>query len=146
MTTLRKQSSKPNTSTAAEVFVSKFKAQSDSIRLQAIADGTLISASDLSERMHITKLAISKATVSNRIFAVSAPTGELYYPAFFAEEEIDRRNLEKVCKILGDLPGGSKLQFFMTPKTSLGGKTPLEALRKGHVDDVLVSAAGFVSI
>ena len=126
-------------------FVRKFKAQSEAARLKAIADGVLIKASELSERMHITIQTIRKATANNRMFAVSNSNGELYYPAFFADEEFDLQSLEKVCKILDDLPSGSKLQFFLTPKTSLSGKTPLEALRSGYVNDVLVAAAGFVS-
>ena len=59
-------------------FVRKFKAQSEAARLKAIADGVLIKASELSERMHITIQTIRKATANNRMFAVSNSNGELY--------------------------------------------------------------------
>jgi hypothetical protein len=51
--------------------------------------------------------------------------------------------LEQVSKALGGLSGGSKWEFFMTPKISFGNKTPFDALSKGKIDQVLVAAAGF---
>ena len=44
---------------------------------------------------------------------------------------------------LGDLPGGAKLQFFLTRKGSLGGETPLQALAAGRVAKVKDIAAAF---
>jgi hypothetical protein len=49
-----------------------------------------------------------------------------------------------VSKALSDLPGGSKLQFFMTPKGSLSGQTPLDAIANGHLAAVRNAARGFV--
>jgi hypothetical protein len=66
---------------------------------------------------------------------------EGYFPYFFADEKYPRRALEKVSKALGKLPGARKWQFFTTPRISLNGKTPLEALSKGQVDAVLSAAA-----
>jgi len=68
--------------------------------------------------------------VSNRIFSVNI-AGQAYFPAFYADPRINRRQLEAVSKILGDLRGWSKSQFFMKPKGALGGITPVAALRAG---------------
>lgn len=40
-------------------------------------------------------------------------------------------------------PPASKWQFFVTPKGSLAGKTPLESLREGKLSAVKVAADGF---
>lgn len=88
-------------------------------------------------------VALRKACFEKRVFAVEM-LGKLYFPSFYLDERYDRRQLESVCKVLGDLTGGSKLQFFTTPKGSLGGRTALEALAGGDVVLVRRAAQGFV--
>lgn len=67
----------------------------------------------------------------------------MFFPRFYIERRYNRRQLESVCKVLGNLPGRSKFQFFTTPKGSLGGRTPLEALAGGDVALVRRAALGF---
>ena len=69
--------------------------------------------------------------------------GQRYYPAFFLDPRYYRTKLEKVSKVLGDLPAASKLHFFLGGRGSLAGKTPLEALAAGQLDKVMNSAQGF---
>jgi hypothetical protein len=69
--------------------------------------------------------------------------GDRLYPAFFADPELDRQQLETVAKELRELPGWSKWQFFTTPKASLGGRTPLDALKTGKLQEVRRAAVGF---
>lgn len=125
-------------------FIDSLKIEAESARAEHIASKKLLPSGAFQEKLGISKQAISKAIKENRMFAILGPSGENFYPAFFAEEKYDRRNLEKVCKALGTLPGASKWQFFTTPKGSLDGKTPLEALALGKIDAVMISAAGFV--
>jgi hypothetical protein len=108
-----------------------------------VREGTLIKAGELMEQLGWTRQALSKARKARRVFSVEIK-GELYYPAFFADPQYERRQLEAVSKALGDLPGTSRLQFMLTPKGSLGSLTPLEALAKGKVADVKIAAEGFV--
>ena len=63
---------------------------------------------------------------------------EKYFPAF-----LDRRKLEEVTRLLGELPGWRKWQFFTMPKASLNGLTPLEALKRGMVEEVMEAAEAF---
>lgn len=86
--------------------------------------------------------AVSKAAQSQRVFSVRHKA-QRYFPAFFADPAYDRRHLEAVSQALGDLPGGSKLQFFLTRKGSLAGATPLQALAGGRVAKVMDVAAAF---
>lgn len=125
-------------------FMENMKSEADSARKGHIASKKLLPPGIFQEKLGISKQAISKAVKENRLFVVMGPSGENFYPAFFSEEKYDRRTLEKVSKTLGSLPGGSKWQFFTTPKGSLDGRTPLEALATGKIDAVMVAASGFV--
>ena len=125
-------------------FLEKMAIQSYAARERDIAEGRLLPAAKIWEKLEITKQAVSKAVKENRMFTLDGPSGESLYPAFFTDGRYDRRALEKVSKALGCLPGPSKWQFFTTGKASLGGKTPLDALSSGEIDAVLTTAAGFV--
>lgn len=89
--------------------------------------------------------AVWKAAHANRVFYLTYKA-ERYFPAFYGDPSYDRKHLEGVTKLLGDLPGGSKLQFFLTRKGSLGGSTPLEALAAGRVAKVRDVAAAFAEV
>ena len=66
------------------------------------------------------------------------------YPAFYADFDLGgRRRLAAICQLLGELSGGSKWQFFTGGKGSLGGSTPLAALREGKLRQVKATAEGF---
>ncbi|WP_382161524.1 hypothetical protein [Hydrogenophaga sp. ANAO-22] len=89
--------------------------------------------------------AVWKAAESHRVFYLTYKA-ERYFPAFYCDPTYDRRHLEAVTKVLGDLPGGAKLQFFLTRKGSLGGDTPLQALAAGRVAKVKDVAAAFAEV
>lgn len=94
-------------------------------------------------RLRVSPQALSAALKAKRMFIMQGPSGEYVYPEFFADSTYDRRVLERVCKALGDLPGAAKWDFFMSPRVSLAGKTPLNALAKGKVDEVMAAADAF---
>lgn len=103
----------------------------------------LLSAAELRSALGIPQAEIDDAVVSNRLFSFEAPGGEHYYPAFFAAADMERPSLELVAQKLGGLPAASKYHFFLSKWTNLG-ETPLDALKRGRVDEVLQAAAGFV--
>lgn len=90
----------------------------------------------------VTKQALSKAVKSGRMFSLDVGPAT-YYPAFYLDLEIDRKQLQRVTQALGSLPGWSKWQFFTQPKGALGRLTPLEALAEGMVEDVRAAAQAF---
>lgn len=65
------------------------------------------------------------------------------YAAFFADQKFERGHLEAVSKAMGALPGGAKLQFFLSHRGSLGGKSVLDALARGQKDKVIAAAQAF---
>jgi hypothetical protein len=105
--------------------------------------GQLLHPVDFQQRMGwSSRQAVWKAVQSQRVFYL-LHQAERYFPAFYADPHYERKHLEAVTKVLGDLPGGSKLQFFLTRKASLGGQTPLQALATGRVAKVKDIAAAF---
>jgi hypothetical protein len=109
---------------------------------QRIANHELISSGELQSALDVKRQAISGAVKAKRLFAIVGPSGENYYPAYYADPTLDRRSLERVSKALGSLPAPSKHHFF-TSKSTLLQQTPLDALRKGRETEVLAAAAGF---
>ena len=103
----------------------------------------LLDEAQFAARLGWTVAQIDRALASNSIFAVPIQ-GVRHFPPFLADLSYSRRHLSAVCRLLGGLSGPSKLQFFATPKASLGGVTPLEALRRRRFAAVCVAARGFV--
>jgi hypothetical protein len=107
-----------------------------------VDEGQLISPAALAEGLKFSRQALSKALKAHRMFYVDVQ-GRRHFPAFFLDPRCERRQLEDVCRALGELPGASKLQFFLTRKASLQGVTPLEALANGQFARVRTAAQGF---
>lgn len=127
-----------------EVFMRNMASQEQARRAELAESGELIAAQDLAHRLEVSSQAVSKALKAGRLFALEGRGGRLLYPAFYSDDKISRRVLESVTRALGDIPASSKWQFFTTPKASLGGVTPLQALQRGDRQAVMVTAAGFV--
>jgi len=102
----------------------------------------LLRPAEFAEARGVSKQAVSKAQREKRIFYVEVD-GAQYVPQFYLDEQLERRQIEQITRDLGDLPGPSKLQFFVNPKHSLGGETPLKALSRGKFEQVRASARGF---
>ena len=77
-----------------------------------------------------------------KAFGVSRD-GKLYYPSFLADTTLKRSDLRAVERLLEGLSNFTKWQFFISGKGSLGGLTPLQALRQGKLRQVKVTAEGF---
>lgn len=92
----------------------------------------LLTSAQLQEKLQLTRQAVSAATRAGRFFTVDVE-GRSYYPAFLADGRVDRRVIEAISKSLGQLPGWTKWDFFMSPRGSLGDSTALEALFSGKV-------------
>ena len=107
-----------------------------------ILHGQLMASAKFVEELGWTRQALSKALAANRVFYVDFKS-DRYFPAFFADSAYQRSKLEAVSKVLGELPGGAKLQFFLSPRGSLAGETPLAALSKGKLQKVKALAEDF---
>ncbi|WP_051971305.1 hypothetical protein [Massilia sp. 9096] len=125
-----------------EAFMLESRAGSAAALASRIERKELITSAELQDALKIRRQSVSEAVKSHRLLALVGPSGENYYPTFYADPDFDRRALEKVTKSLGALPGASKYSFFTT-KSNVLGTTPLGALRQGRLVDVLNAAAAF---
>lgn len=106
------------------------------------APTALIAADMFADEAGLSRADLDKALRANRIFNVEL-SGKSYFPAFLLDTRYEQRHLHSICRVLGDLPGGSKLQFFTTAKGSLSGRTPLDALADRNVAAVRCTALGY---
>jgi hypothetical protein len=97
---------------------------------------------EFSEALKISVQSIDDAVMDGRMFAISDPAGEEFYPAFYADRSLSRDQLETVAKALVGVPATSKFYFFTSKSTFLQA-TPLVALLQDRLDEVLIAAAAF---
>lgn len=107
-----------------------------------LAQGLVVSSHEMCKVLGISRQGLYKAKKANRLFSFFR-AGQHYYPAFFGNPSFDQVQIQKVCKVLGQLPASAKWQFFNTASYSMNSRTPLQALRAGQFDRVLLLAAAF---
>lgn len=132
----------PDSIRRGEAIMAQARQDAASNLAKRIKDGEYITASQLQAAWQVERAAISNAVTAGRLFAVVGPSDENYYPSFVAAPTLNRRVLERVSKALGSLPAASKYHFFTSMFTALG-ESPLEALRKSRVQQVLAAASGY---
>jgi hypothetical protein len=111
-----------------------------------LARGQLVGPADFQRLMRWTSpKTVRKAIAEGRVFFVEHES-ERYFPVFFSDSSFGRAQVQAVARILRDLPAGSRMQFFLTAKGSLGGKTPLQALTAGKFVSVKDVAAAFAEV
>jgi hypothetical protein len=137
----REQSSKPMATAESiqrgEIFIKQAREVSAKAIQMHIEKGNLVSCSDLKRKLHVDDVYISRALAAGRLFAIADSAGALHYPAFYADPAFDRDALEAVIQQLGDLPATVKFHFFISAKLRLRGRTPLQELKDGRLNDVL---------
>ena len=114
----------------------------DDITGDATESDQLVNEAEFLKRLNCSAESIAKAVADGTLFFVMKG-GQKLYPSFFADLAYERRQLAGVTKLLRALEGFTKWQFFVTAKGSLGGLTPLAALRQGKLRQVKATAEGF---
>lgn len=112
-----------------------------------LANGELLESSLFQDKLGWTRQALSKAVLAHRVFFIEV-NGVRAYPTFYVDLRYNRKSVEAVTKLLGELSGGSKWLFFNTPKGSLataGGvpRSPLQALEGGELALVMRTATSY---
>ncbi|MFM9435733.1 hypothetical protein ACFDR9_002803 [Janthinobacterium sp. CG_23.3] len=134
--------STPASIAAGNAAMADWEVRAAETMARRIESKELLSAGELCSSLGITQAAIDEAVATNRLFAFVGPDGENYYPAFYADANLDKVAFGTVAQELRNLPAASKYHFFMSKRTNLS-QTPLEALKRGGVAEVLQAAAGF---
>ena len=95
----------------------------------------LVGADEFARSMGWSADSVANAVSAGTLFMVKQD-GQQLYPSFFADGTLKRRQLIAVTRLLKDLDGFTKGQFFVSGKGSLRGDTPLAALREGRLREI----------
>jgi hypothetical protein len=108
------------------------------------ADGGALAASQVADLLGISRQAVDKRRKAGQLFAVALPRRGLLYPAWqFAETGTTLAGLVEVLAALRGHDGWAQARFFVTSSDRLEGKRPLDQLREGALETVLVAARAF---
>lgn len=107
------------------------------------AAGGLLNAASAAEILGVTRQAVDKRRVRNRLLAITQGKRGFGYPAFQFDDGRTLAGLDRSLDALQGLDTWMQLVFFAEPNDRLGGKRPLESLREGQVDAVMRAAQAF---
>jgi biotin operon repressor len=108
-------------------------------KLLEVEGGTL-SADDVAKHLNITRQAVNKRRQQGALVGLDAGRHGYLYPAWQFVREGTIPDLEAVLKALHDHDPWMQHIFMVSGNTRLEDRTPLEALRQGRLDDLLVAA------
>ena len=109
---------------------------------RCLATGELLDEDSFMGRLRWTSKQLEVAIAARRIFFFEYG-GIRCFPAFFCTSSFDPHQVQRISEALGSVGAGAKWQFFSTPKGSLGGRTPLDALSQGRFRAVERTARSF---
>ncbi|MDP3457042.1 hypothetical protein [Methyloversatilis sp.] len=104
--------------------------------------GKLLPISAFAKRTGRSVAEVATDLAERRLFCIDFES-VAYVPVFLGDPTLQRSGVGAVVTALADLPSETKSKFFTTPKGSLGGQTPVEALKNGRLTAVLRAAEGF---
>jgi len=138
-------SSAPETSQllAQEPFIAaKFRGLKRKKQMLETAGGTLTSE-QVAEMLGISRQAVDKRRSSNQLLALTQGRRGYSYPSFQFEDGKSVPGLEAVLGELKPLDPWMQMVFFTNPHERLNGKTPMELLQKGAIEDVKAIAVDY---
>ncbi len=113
-------------------------------RRQAMIDeaGGALTVKDAADLLGVTRQAVEKRAKGGGLLTVSIGSLTMI-PAFQLAEGCVLPGLKKVINAFKVEDSWMRLNFFLTKDSSLGGRTPAEALKAGLVDEVEQAAAAY---
>jgi len=105
--------------------------------------GGALSSEQVAEVLSISRQAVDKRRSSNQLLALTQGRRGYSYPSFQFEDGKTIGGLEEVLARLKSLDPWMRMVFFTSPNERLDGKTPIEKLRKGLVEEVARAAGGY---
>jgi hypothetical protein len=93
----------------------------------------------------VSRETINKRAQQGRLLALEFAKRGKRYPEWQFEESIAGRPLEQVLETFGTRDVWEQYRFFAQALPELGGRTPVEALRRGEVGAVLSAAQGWAA-
>lgn len=105
--------------------------------------GGALSSEQVAETLGISRQAVDKRRSTNQLLALTQGRRGYSYPSFQFDDGRTIKGLEQVLGQLKSLDPWMQMIFFTSPNERLSGKTPIESLQKGSVEEVTRVASGY---
>lgn len=106
------------------------------------AEGGALSAQQLAEHLGITPQGLGRKRERNQVFWLDVGDGYVY-PAFQIGKNGLLPGIREVLDAFTVDDPWMRVNFMLTGDQRLGGKRPIDQLRKGKIDDVVTAAAAY---
>lgn len=106
------------------------------------AEGGALSAQQLAEHLGITPQGLGRKRERNQVFWLDVGDGYVY-PAFQIGKNGLLPGIREVLDAFTVDDPWMRVNFMLTGDQRLGGKRPIDLLRKGKIDDVVTAAAAY---
>jgi DNA-binding protein HU-beta len=107
------------------------------------ASGGSFTLEEAAKLLGISRQAVAERVRDNALLAIPGPHARRLYPVVQFTNETEDGILPGLKEVLDSLPsanGWFRLNFLVTPDTQLGGRPPVELLKKGRIDPVVMAA------
>ncbi len=108
-----------------------------------VAEGGTVAVAEAAKLLHVTRQAVDKRRKAGRLLGLPVGRRGYAYPVWQFSREGVVPGLEEALQALKGHDPWMKTVFLLNRNTRLGGDSPLQALRKGRVDDVCQAARTF---
>lgn len=119
---------------ANQEAIARACARGDAWMSRWIREGVLVDAGTAARAWNTSVQAVDAASKRGEIFAVWADGGPWYLRDVL---KLDRSQLARINRTLGDADPSSKLLFFQRKHGALRGRVVAEAVADGDLDDIL---------
>ena len=116
-------------------LAAKFRGLKRKKQMLETGGGTLASE-QVADVLGISRQAVDKRRSSNQLLALTQGRRGYSYPSFQFSDGHTIPGLEEVLRELKSLDPWMRMVFFTSPHERLGGKTPMDCLQKGSIEDV----------
>lgn len=107
------------------------------------AEGGTLGVLEVADLLGITRQAVNKRRESGKLVGIEIGRRGYRYPAWQFSSGGTLPGLERTLEALGDVPAIGAARFFLSGSHRLGGKRPLDLLRKENVEPVVAAARTF---
>jgi hypothetical protein len=106
-------------------------------------DGGTVSAIEVAQRLRLTRQAVDERRKKGRLVGLLTGRRGYAYPVWQFDEAGVLPGLERVLQALSWLEPWSQTAFLLNSNARLSGETPLAALRRGRIDEVVIAAQSY---
>ena len=98
---------------------------------------------EAAKHLHISRQSVDRRRRDNQLLAIPVGRHGYRYPAWQFSRTGTLSDWPRVLAVFKDRDAWAKMIFFLTPNDRLGHQTPLVALRRGEVNEVMAAAEAY---